>query len=328
MPSKSPAILYVLASEQFPIQELVKYGVAAEKAGFDGVWSSDHFQPWQDNEAHSSLAWLTLAALSQRTMKIIMGTGVTCPTFRYRPAIVAEAWASLSALAPNRLFLGVGSGEKLNEGAAGAGWDSYARRVSRLVEAVKIIRALWSGEHMEINGEFWQVNAKLYDKPTFQIPLYIAAGGKKSARMAGKYGDGLITGAKSLKELNAPFDQGAKEEGKDPKQLSKVVEHWFFVGDEKEAKQVAELWRFIPKAWEKGYHDNVSPEDIQSRAEKEIPLDKAMENWVVSKDPKEHEKAIRQLADEGATHVVLHSAARNQLEQIEFLGREVIPRLK
>jgi F420-dependent hydroxymycolic acid dehydrogenase len=321
----SPAIFYVLASEQFPIEKLVEYGVAAERAGFDGVWTSDHFQPWQDNEGHSSLAWLTLAALSQRTQKVTMGTGVTCPTFRYRPATVAEAWASLSALAPGRIFLGVGSGEKLNEGAAGGGWADYKERAERLIEATKIIRSLWSGNHVKLDGDFWKVEGKLYDKPAFQIPLYIAAGGKKSARLAGKYGDGLVTGSKLLKELKPSFEKGAMEEGKDPSKLAIVVEHWMFVGEKKAAEQAASLWRFIPKAWEEGYHDNISPEDIRSRAEKEIPLEEAMKDWTVSIDPKEHEKAIRELAEQGATHVVLHTAASDQVKQIEFLGRELLP---
>src|SRR5579872_7293532 len=114
--SSWPQLYYVLSGEQFPVQELIQHGVEAERAGFAGVWTSDHFQPWQVNEGHAAPAWVTLAALTQRTSRIAFGTGVTCPIFRYRPAIVAQTWASLSLLAPGRAFLGVGTGEKLNEG--------------------------------------------------------------------------------------------------------------------------------------------------------------------------------------------------------------------
>src|SRR5580698_11494004 len=125
---KSPQIYYVLSSEEFESQRLIQFGVEAELAGFDGVWSSDHFQPWQPNEGHGGAAWVTLSALTQRTSRIVMGTGVTCPIFRYRPAVVAQVWATLASLAPGRVFLGLGAGENLNEGAAGGGWGRYEER--------------------------------------------------------------------------------------------------------------------------------------------------------------------------------------------------------
>lgn len=153
---------FVLAHEEFPVPQLVEYGAAAEQAGFEGIWTSDHFQPWQPNEGHSGQAWVTLAALTQRTTRLIMGTGVTTPTFKYRPAIVAAAWASLNLLAPGRFFLGLGTGENFNEAASGGGWGLYPERAARLVEAVRIIRRLWTGEHVTYNGQYWQVDARLY----------------------------------------------------------------------------------------------------------------------------------------------------------------------
>ncbi len=122
---RQPVIGFVLSAEQFRVDELLELAPAAEQAGFDAVWTSDHFQPWQDNQGHASHAWVTLAAASQRTQRILMGTGVTCPTYRYNPAIVAEAFASLGILAPGRVFLGVGSGEALNEAASGSGWGDF-----------------------------------------------------------------------------------------------------------------------------------------------------------------------------------------------------------
>src|SRR5437868_11960866 len=130
-----PTFGFVLSNEQFPASQLVELGAAAEKAGFDAVWNSDHFQPWQDNEGHSSLAWLVLAAVGQRTQRVVMGTGVTCPTYRYHPSIVAQGFATLSVLYPGRIWLGVGTGEAINEEAATGQWGGYTERAERLVEA-------------------------------------------------------------------------------------------------------------------------------------------------------------------------------------------------
>ncbi len=326
-----PAIYYVLAGEQFTPPELVEQGVAAERAGFDGVWASDHFQPWQVNEGHASFAWVTLAALTQRTTRVAFGTGVTCPTFRYRPAIVAQAWASLSHLAPGRVFLGLGAGENLNEGAAGGGWGPYTERASRLVEAVGMIRGLWTGEHQRVEGPTWSLDGKLYDPPTSKIPIYIAAGGPKSARLAARYGDGMITGASLLKynaELRSAWEAGLRESGKDRSSPPILVEHWAIVGGDAEARAAAEKWRFTPRAWEHGFYDNISPHDIQTRSEAEIDLESVYSEWAVSTNPQYHIDAFRQLADKGATHIVVHVAMPNQSEVIDFFGKEVLPAMK
>ncbi|HEY7295887.1 MAG TPA: TIGR03557 family F420-dependent LLM class oxidoreductase, partial [Dehalococcoidia bacterium] len=162
---------YVLSHEQFPVPSLIECAVAAERAGFDAVWTSDHFHPWQDNEGHAGYAWVTLAALGQRTSRLLYGTAVTCPTYRYRPAEVAEAFASLSLLNPGRVFLGVGTGEALNELPAGGGWGDYQERADRLAEAVEIIRKLWTGEWVAHRGRYYTVeNARLYDTPAQPIP--------------------------------------------------------------------------------------------------------------------------------------------------------------
>ncbi len=327
------AVYYVLASEQFTTPELVDYGAAVERAGFDGVWTSDHFQPWQPNEGHSGSAWIMLAALTQRTSRIKFGTGVTCPTFRYLPAIVAQAWASLDLLAPGRAFLGIGSGEHLNEGAAGGGWGSYEERSARMIEAVNIIRSFWTGDHVNFKGRFWQVEGKLYDPPKSRIPIYIAAGGLKSARLAGLHGDGLVTGAATLrknKRLIEEWERGVKEAGRDRTDQAIVVEHFCAIGekDDEAIRREANKWRFVPNAWKSGYFDNIRPEEIQARAEREITLEKALEDWVVSNDPQVHAKAIQELYDLGATHVVVHVPMPNQRDVIEFFGTKVIPDLR
>src|SRR5438477_8768705 len=164
--ASGPHIGYVLSDEQFPITQLVELGAAAERAGFDAVWSSDHFQPWQDNEGHSAFAWLTLAAVGQRTRNVIMGTGVTVPIYRYRPAIVALGFASLGQLYPGRVFLGVGTGEAINEEAATGEWAAYPERAERLAEAITVIRKLWTGDVINHQGKYYTLKvAKLYDLP-------------------------------------------------------------------------------------------------------------------------------------------------------------------
>lgn len=326
-----PAVFFALANEQFTVQQLIDYGVAAERAGFNGIWTSDHFQPWQPNQGHSGAAWVLLAALTQQTTNIQLGTGITCPTFRYRPAIVAQIWASLSMLAPGRLYLGLGTGEKFNEAAAGGGWGTYKERADRLVEAVKIIRELWTGNHVQFKGDFWDIEGKLYDPPATTIPIYIAAGGPKSARLAGLHGDGLITGGNILKsnsEVKATWEASIREKGKDPKTQSIIVEHWAVVGDEKAAREGASKWRFIAKAWEHGFFDNISPSDVQTRAEKEIEIETLLKDWAISTDPQIHIDAIKELASKGATHIVLHIATPNQQEAIDFFGREVLPNIQ
>ena len=210
---------FVLSHEQFPANQLVEFAPQAEAAGFDALSTSDHFQPWQANEGHVGMAWVTLAAVGQRTQRVPFGTGVTCPSYRYNPAIVAEAFATLGLLYPGRVFLGVGTGEALNEVTAGGGWGHYRERADRLIEAVQVIRALWTGETVNFTGRHFAVkNARLYDLPSTPVPIYIAAEGPKSARLAGEHGDGLITDSKSavMPEIRQAFEDGSPVGGQRP----------------------------------------------------------------------------------------------------------------
>ncbi len=321
---------FVLSHEQFAVPELVELGAASSEVGFDAVWDSDHFQPWQDNQGHAGFAWVTLAAVSQRAKGIVAGTGVTCPTYRYNPAIVAQAFASLSLLYPGKLFLGVGTGEALNEQPSGGGWGDYDERAERLVEAIGLIRRLWTGEIVDHVGKYYTVeDAKLYDVPSPLVPIYIAASGEHSLSLAGEHGDGLITDSKTLldPELRAAFERGARKAGKDPRTMPIIVEHWMVVGDEEEAKGVAPLWRFIPKAWEK-YVDIPDPREIQRQAEQEVRLEEVYKDWVVSTDPQTHVDGLQKLFDNGATLVMVHSAQPDQKAVIDFWGKEVLPKLR
>ena len=200
----------MLSHEQFRTAQLVDQAQAAEQAGFRYLWASDHLQPWQDNEGHSMFPWITLALVGQRTNHIPFGTGVTCPIYRYHPTTVAQAFASLALLYPDRVFLGVGTGERLNEQAATTHFESYQERHDRLIEAVTLIRQLWSGQRITFQGRYFQTNQlKLYDPPPSPPPIFVAAGGPKSAHLAGQYGDGWITEAGDIRDqkLLAAFNR-------------------------------------------------------------------------------------------------------------------------
>lgn len=315
-----------LAHEQFTVPELVAQGIAAEQAGFDLLACSDHLQPWQANQGHSGLAWITMAALGQRTQRIWMGTTVTCPSFRYNPAVVAEAFASLSSLSPGRIFLGLGSGEALNEEAATGVWPGWPERSERLIEASQIIRQLWGGQHIDHQGKYYHVNARLYDPPTGNVPLLMAANGPKAMRRAGQHADGLVTDPKTWKEHKAEFLDAARAAGKDPEHMPVCVESFIVVGDRKDAEQAAELWRFIPRAWNP-YFNLRDPETIQARAETEVPLEEVIAGTTVGVDPEIHLAALQELFDSGATEVHLHSGQPDQRRVIDFYGSEVLPRL-
>jgi TAT-translocated FGD2 family F420-dependent dehydrogenase len=320
-------IAFTLSHEQFPAPELIKLGAAAERAGFDLVTTSDHFQPWQADELHAGLAWVTLGALGQQTEHIWMGTMVTCPTLRYQPAIVAEAFATLSQLYPGRIFLGLGSGEALNEQAATGKWPPWQERWDRLIEAVDIIRALWTGQLVQHKGTYYTVQGKLYDAPPRPIPLLLAANGPKAMKLAGTHGDGLVTDPQTWKAYKGEWQAAARSAGKDPAAIPVLVESFVVVGNEGDARMPAKLWNFLPKAF-KGYHNIPDPAQIEKSAAAELPLSKVYGEWTVSTDPAAHAKAITDLLDSGVTIVNVHSGQADQQKVIEFYGREVLPKVR
>jgi TAT-translocated FGD2 family F420-dependent dehydrogenase len=322
-----PMIGFMLGHEQFTVPELVEFGVAAEQAGFDLLATSDHLQPWQANEGHAGAAWVTMGALGQRTRKVWIGTTVTCPTFRYNPCVVAEAFASLSLLCPGRIFLGVGSGEALNEQAAVGSWPKWDERSERLIEATGLIRQLWKGQQVVSKGKFYDVNARLYDPPSKTIPLLMAGNGPKAMRRAGQYGDGLITDPKTWKESKNEFLSGARAVGKEAGRLPVLVEQWVSIGDKKDTEYAAEEWRFLPKAF-KTYYDIRDPKEIQNRAEAELPLEKVYGDWVVGADPEKHIQKINELFQSGVTIVNIHSGEADQRKVIDFYGRNVLPEVR
>ncbi|HZO22611.1 MAG TPA: TIGR03557 family F420-dependent LLM class oxidoreductase [Steroidobacteraceae bacterium] len=320
-------VAFMLAHEQFLPPELIRLGAAAERAGFDLLATSDHFQPWQANERHSGEAWVTLGALGQQTQRVWMGTTVTCPTLRYHPAVVAEAFATLSQLYPGRIFLGLGSGEALNEQAATGRWPAWRERWDRLIEATDLIRRLWAGEPVQHQGKHYVVNGRLYDPPPKPIPLLLAANGPKAMKLAGEHGDGLVTDAQTWQQHRGEWESGARSAGRNPRDMPVLVETFVVVGDEADAKSAARLWNFIPKAF-KGFHNIADPAEIERRAAAELPLNKVYEEWTVSTDPAKHVSTLRKLFDSGATIVNIHAGQPDQQRVLDFYGKHVLPQLK
>ena len=315
---------FMLPHEQFPVPELVRLGAKASAAGFRALATSDHLQPWQDNEGHSGAAWVTMGALGAQAPGSWIGTTVTCPTLRYNPAVVAEAFASLSLLYPGRIFLGVGSGEALNEEVATGHWPAWEERWDRLIEAIDIIRALWTGRPVAHKGTYYTVDAKLYDPPAQPIPLLTAANGRKSMRLAGQHGDGLVTDPITWRQYKQEWEAGARAAGKNPAEMPVLVEQYVVVGTEAEARQAAELWRFGPKAF-KTYFNVPSPVRIRERAGTEVPLETVMEEWPIGTDPAPHLAKVQELFDSGATIVNIHTGQPDQEKVIDFYGRHVLP---
>jgi len=317
---------FMLAHEQFTVPQLIQLGHSAARSGFDLLATSDHFQPWQANEGHSGEAWITLGAMAGSVSQAWMGTTVTCPILRYHPSVVAEAFATLSQLHPGRIFLGVGSGEALNEAAAIGSWPAWQERWDRLIEALAIIRGLWSGEPAAHRGKYFTVNGRLYDPPAQPIPILAAANGRKSMRLAGLHGDGLITDPLTWRQHKSEWEAGARDAGKNPSELPVLLEHVVVVGDPEDAQKPASRWRFLPRAF-KSYYEITDPAVIQQRAEMELPIEQVIADWTVSPDPPDHIAAVNQLFDSGATIVNIHSRQVDQQKVIEFYGNWVLPEL-
>lgn len=323
-PPAGKGVGFVLSHEQFRTDRLVAQARAAEEAGFQYVWASDHIQPWQDNQGHSMFPWLTLALVGSATSRVSFGTGVTCPTYRYHPATVAQAFASLAILNPGRVFLGVGTGERLNEQAATNAYGNYAERHDRLAEAIDLIRRLWSGTRTSFSGRYFQTNElKLYDVPATPPPIFVAAGGPKSAKLAGQYGDGWITQAQDVADpkLLAAFGAGARAAGRDVGTLGKRAELFAVVGDSAEAARAATLWRFTA-----GAVDQPNPVEIQRAAEAN-PIDKVLAGWTVGTDPAAHIGAVRRVLDAGAVPF-LHFPQDDPVAAIDFYRVNVLPALR
>jgi len=323
---------YKASAEQFSARELLNFAVAAEKNGFDSVFISDHFQPWRHSDGHAPFAFSWLAAAGECTSRVALGTSVNTPTFRYHPAIVAQAFGTLGEMIPGRMILGVGTGEHLNEGALGIPWPDNKERFARLREAVRLIRLLWTEQSVTFDGDYYHTrNATIYDRPEKPIPIYVGAGGPQVAKYAGRAGDGLIcTSGKGMElyseQLLPSFSDGAKESGRDAADLDKMIEvKVSYDTDRKRAMEDTKIWAALalPAEAKAGIDDPREMERLAKTVE-----DVAHRRWLVSDDPDEHIEQLRPYLELGFNHLVFHSPGDGQARFLELYGGQILPRIR
>jgi coenzyme F420-dependent glucose-6-phosphate dehydrogenase len=324
---------YKASAEQFGPRQLLDFTTLAEELGFDSVWISDHFQPWRHTNGHAPFALSWLAAAAERTRRIVLGTSVLTPTFRYQPAIVAQAFGTMGDLYPGRIILGVGSGESLNEVAVTASeWPSAKERLARLREAVTLIRKLWTEEMVTFDGQYYHTrNATIYDKPEQPVPIYISAGGPVAAKFAGREGDGFIcTSGKGDElyrdQLLPAVQEGAKAAGRDPSNIEHTIEvKVSFDNDKARALADTRIWAALALSAE----DKVSihdPREMERKAEE--VADQAHRRWLVSSDPEEHVEQVSHYIELGFTHLIFHAPGDDQDRFLQLYARDILPRLR
>jgi coenzyme F420-dependent glucose-6-phosphate dehydrogenase len=325
---------YKASAEQFPPQRLLDLAVAAEEAGFDSVWTSDHFQPWRHTNGHAPNALVWLGAATQATKRVILGTSVLTPSFRYNPAIVAQAFATLGCLAPGRVILGVGTGESMNEVPVGVDWPEQSERFARLKEAVTLIQALTApgAEIVDFEGTYYRTHeATVYDKPVQPVPIYIAASGPAAARLAGRIGDGFICtsgkGAELYTETLLPaLAEGAEKAGRDASTMDRMIEMKVsFDTNLDQAMEDTKVWAALALTGEQkaNIHD---PRDMEIAAREAEPY--AHKRWLVADDPEAHLDQIRPYVEYGFTHLVFHFPGEDQEAEIARYGELILPRLR
>ncbi len=321
---------YAASFEQFHPTDLLTYSKQAEQAGFKAVMASDHFHPWVPSQGHSAFVWSWMGALGVAT-NLRFGTGVTPPGYRYHPAVIAQAAATLEAMFPGRFYLGLGAGEALNEHIVGEYWPEAPVRLERLMEAIEIIKALFSGKVVKHRGAHFNVeSAKLYTLPENPPPIYVATSGPIMAQRTGKLTDGLITvGAadEKIKMLLDRYEKGAREAGKDPATMPRILQiKVSYAGTVEEATQNA------VKEWPNGgmnfpKADIRNPEDFEAMA-KLVRPENYKNRVLISTDPSEHAAQIQHYIDLGFDEIYIHNVGRNQEQFIEAYGRSVVPALK
>jgi coenzyme F420-dependent glucose-6-phosphate dehydrogenase len=325
---------YKASAEQFGPRELLDLGVLAEEAGFDSVVVSDHFQPWKHTDGHAPFSFAWLAALGERTSRVTLGTSVVAPTFRYHPAIVAQAMATLGCLYPGRMLLGVGTGESMNEvPVLDIEWPEPPERFARLKEAIALIRQLWTEDFVTFQGEYYRTrDATVYDRPDDPVLLYVAASGPAAARLAGRVGDGFICtsgkGAELYRDKLLPaVREGAEKDGRDYDSIEKMIEMKVsYDHDGQRALEDCREWAALALPGEKktGVED---PREME-RLAGELSIEQAASRWIVSDDAEEHVERVCEYVEMGFSHLIFHAPGGDQRRFIELYGEEILPRLR
>lgn len=325
---------YKASAEQFAPNALLDFACLAEASGLDSVWISDHFQPWRHNGGHApfSLAWL--GALGSRTSRILMGTSVLTPTFRYHPAVVAQAFGSLGAMFPGRIALGIGTGESLNEvPPSGMTWPEQKERTARFKEAVELIQRLWQEQRLTYRGQFYQTrNATIYDKPEKAVPIYIAGAGPVMAKFAGECAQGFIcTSGKNwelyTKTLLPNVAAGVEKAGRRPQDVDRLIEvKVSFDAERTRALNDTRFWGALAlKAEEKM---NVEDPLEMERLADALPIERAASRWIVTSDPQELAECVRPYVELGFNHLVFHAPGPDQARFLKLFSLQVVPLLR
>ena len=320
---------YFCGHEQWHPEQLVKHAVRAERAGFDMLVVSEHFHPWVDDASASGFAYATIAAMAQATERVEFTTGVTTPLWRFHPALVAQAAATLDRLSGGRFNLGVGTGENINEGPLGYHFPKYAERAARMDEALQIMRRMLDGEKLTFGGEYYATDrAKLYSPPLSRVPILLAAGGPKSARLAGRRADGVIVSVKdpadAMERVIGPVREEAAVHGRPAPTV--LTSRWaILAGDDDEAWQALFSWRGLRAP---GRLEAVDPMTLRERAD-ELPRSEVLDRYARAADAADIIDVYTPLVkDIDADVITIQMAAVDQESLIDLLGAEVLPALR
>jgi len=316
------AIGYAMSSEEHAPNDLVQHARRAEEVGFSFALISDHFHPWVDSQGHSPFIWSVIGGIAQATTRLRLSTGVTCPTIRIHPAIIAQAAATVAAMMPGRFFLGVGTGENLNEHILGDRWPPHDVRLAMLEEAIAVMRLLWQGGEQTHRGTYYTVeNARLYTLPEVPVEIMVGASGPHAAQAAGRRGDGLINTAPDA-EVAQTFAQAG---GAGKPRFGKLTVCW--AEDEATARRIAhKIW---PTAGLKGELSQELPTPTHfEQASQLVTEDDVAKEVVCGPDPERHLAQIRKFIDAGYDHVYIHQVGPNQEGFFDFYARHILPRLQ
>jgi len=325
---------YKASAEQFAPTELLEYSVLAEQLGFDSVFISDHFQPWRHTGGHAPFSMAWMGALGARTSRIAMGTSVLTPTFRYHPAVVAQAFGTLGAMFPGRVILGVGTGESLNEVPATAmTWPEPKERTARLKESLTLIRRLWSEERVSFEGQYYRTEkATIYDRPAQMLPIYVAGAGPLMSKYAGQFGDGFICTSGKAPELYRDtllpnVAAGVAASGRAAQAVDMMIEMKVsFDTDRQRALADTRYWAALALSPE----EKMSVEDplAMERLADQLSAERAAKRWIVSTDADEHVEKIRPYLELGFRHLVFHAPGPDQARFLKLYAQQVLPRLR
>jgi G6PDH family F420-dependent oxidoreductase len=310
---------YALSSEEHDPRHLVRWAQRAEEAGFGFALVSDHYHPWIDQQGQSPFVWCVIGAIAEATSTLRLGTGVTCPLLRLHPAIVAQAAATAAVMMPERFFLGVGSGENLNEHVIGEGWPEPDVRHEMLEEAIEVLRLLWQGGEQSHRGMYFIVDqARLYTLPPEPPPLLVAAGSERAASLAGLAGDGMIGTAPDAELVGAFNRAGGRQK---PRYGQVTVCH---AGSEAEARRIAHRW-WPNTALAGNLNWEVKTPGLFEHAVKHVREEDVAESITCGPDPRRHAEAIQAFLDAGYDHVYVHQVGPDQEGFFRFYQERVLP---